>query len=108
MTRIELQSHDHGNNMEDSPHFSKSDSDKKLLSLDVSIKDENNIDPEMGLSPQENANLMVISEIKDSYGPVSSGITLIKQEFEVIINGVTIDLEIRKFDQISRIFSFSL
>nr|CAD7200001.1 unnamed protein product [Timema douglasi] len=82
---IKLQPHDHGNNnMEDSPHFSESESDKKLLNLDVSIKDETNIEPEMGLSPQENANLTVKSEIQDSYGPVSSsGITWIKQEFEM-------------------------
>nr|CAD7578027.1 unnamed protein product [Timema californicum] len=38
----------------------------------------------MGHSPQENANLKVKSEIQDSYGPVSSsGISWIKQEFEM-------------------------
>nr|CAD7464634.1 unnamed protein product [Timema tahoe] len=38
----------------------------------------------MGLSPQENANLTVKSEIQDSYGPVSSsGISWIKQEIEM-------------------------
>nr|CAD7414558.1 unnamed protein product [Timema poppensis] len=85
---IELQPHDHGNNnMEDSPHFSESESDKKLLNLDVSIKDETNIEPEMGFSPQENANLTVNSEIQDSYGPISSsGISWIKQNVEVFIN----------------------
>nr|CAD7200002.1 unnamed protein product [Timema douglasi] len=42
-----MESHDHGNNnMEDSPHFSESESDKKQLSLDISIKDEINIEPE--------------------------------------------------------------
>nr|CAD7580239.1 unnamed protein product [Timema californicum] len=38
----------------------------------------------MGPSPQENSNLTVKSETQDSYGPVSSsGITWIKQEFEM-------------------------
>nr|CAD7430874.1 unnamed protein product [Timema monikensis] len=70
--------------MEDSLHFTESESDKKLLSLDVSIKDEINIESEMGLSPQENANLTVETKIQDSYGPISSSrIPWIKQEFEI-------------------------
>nr|CAD7400954.1 unnamed protein product [Timema cristinae] len=82
---IELLLHNHRiNNMEDSLHVSESESDKKLLSLDVSIKDEIKIELQTGLSPQENANLMVKSEIQDNYGPISSsGISWIKQNIEM-------------------------
>nr|CAD7607419.1 unnamed protein product [Timema genevievae] len=73
-------------NMEDSSHFSESESDKKQLSRDVLIKEEIEIKQEMGLNLQEYANLMVNSEIPDNYDPVSSsGIPYIKQEIEVII-----------------------
>nr|CAD7580591.1 unnamed protein product [Timema californicum] len=38
----------------------------------------------IGHNPQENANLMVNSEIQDSYGPISSsGISWIKQNVEM-------------------------
>nr|CAD7464669.1 unnamed protein product [Timema tahoe] len=72
--------------MEDSSHFSESESDEKHLSRDVLIKEEIEIKSEMGLNLQEYANLTVNSEIPDNYHPVSSsGIPLIKQEIEVII-----------------------
>nr|CAD7444035.1 unnamed protein product [Timema bartmani] len=71
-------------NMEDSSHFSESESNEKELSRDVSIKDEIKIEPEMVLNPQENANLTVKSEIPDSYEAVSSpAISWIKQEIEM-------------------------
>nr|CAD7604515.1 unnamed protein product [Timema genevievae] len=71
-------------NMEDSSHFSESESDEKERSRDVSIKDEIKLEQEMVLNPQENANLTVKSEIPDSYEAVSSpAISWIKQEIEL-------------------------
>nr|CAD7457982.1 unnamed protein product [Timema tahoe] len=73
-------------NMEDSSHFSESESDEKQLSRDVLIKEEIEIKQEMGLNLQEYANMTANSEIPDNNDPVSSSeIPYIKQEIEVII-----------------------
>nr|CAD7421457.1 unnamed protein product [Timema poppensis] len=71
--------------MEDSPHFSESESGKKFLSLDVSIKDEINIEPEMdGISP-EYVNDSVKSEERDlHHRELVCDLPFIKEELEVI------------------------
>nr|CAD7204393.1 unnamed protein product [Timema douglasi] len=83
---LELQSHDHGNNnMEDSPHFSESESDKKQLGLDVSIKDEINIEPEIEGNSPEYVDVSVNSEERDLHKQeLVCDLPFIKEELECV------------------------
>nr|CAD7414559.1 unnamed protein product [Timema poppensis] len=69
--------------MEDSPHFSESESDKKQLSLDVSIKDEINIELEMEENSPEYVDVSVNSEERDFHQQeLVCDLPFIKEELE--------------------------